>query len=192
MKLQRKPATTLLPVPAVMVTVADGADKANIITLAWVGTVCSDPPMVGIAVRPSRYSYELLNRSGDFVVNIPRAGQAEAVDWCGNVSGRDVDKFARCGFHAQPGARVVAPLIEECPVNLECVTRHRLSLGAHDLFIGEIVAAHYDEEVCDSRGRLDAARVDALAYVNGDYWTLGDKVGTYGFAIKQAKESQKG
>jgi flavin reductase (DIM6/NTAB) family NADH-FMN oxidoreductase RutF len=192
MKIQRKPATTLLPVPVVMVSVADGPARANIITLAWVGVVCSAPPMVGIAVRPSRYSYELLQRSHDFVVNIPRAGQAEAVDWCGNVSGRDVDKFAHCGFTPVPGSRVVAPLIDECPINLECVTRHRLSLGAHDLFVGEIVTAHYDEEAIDSRGRLVASRVDALAYVNGDYWTLGDRVGSHGFALKKAAEARKG
>jgi flavin reductase (DIM6/NTAB) family NADH-FMN oxidoreductase RutF len=189
MKIQRRPATVLLPVPAVMVTMADGPAKANIITLAWVGTVCSAPPMVGIAVRPSRYSYELLQRTHDFVVNIPRASQVEATDWCGHVSGRDVDKFAECGFHAATAARVSAPLIEECPVNLECVTRHRLSLGAHDLFLGEIVAAHYDEEVVDSRGRLLPGKIDAFAYVNGDYWTLGEKIGSYGFALKSRGET---
>jgi flavin reductase (DIM6/NTAB) family NADH-FMN oxidoreductase RutF len=192
MKIQRRPATVLLPVPAVMVSIADGAGKANIITLAWVGTVCSAPPMVSISVRPSRYSYQLLQHTHDFVVNIPRRAQLEAVDYCGNVSGRDVDKFKECGFTALPATRVSAPLIEQCPINLECVTRHRLSLGAHDLFVGEIVAAHYDEEVVDSRGRLVASRVDALAYVNGDYWTLGEKVGGYGFAIKKRKESQQG
>ena len=192
MKIQRRPATVLLPVPAVMVSIADGPKKADIITLAWVGTVCSAPPMVGIAVRPSRYSYELLQRTHDFVVNIPRATQVEAVDYCGQVSGRDVDKFKECGFHALPASRVSAPLIEECPVNLECVTRHRLSLGAHDLFIGEIVAAHYDDDVVDARGRLQPAKLDALAYVHGDYWTLGDKVGTYGFSLKKRQEETKG
>jgi flavin reductase (DIM6/NTAB) family NADH-FMN oxidoreductase RutF len=187
MKIQRRPATVLLPVPAVMVSIADGPKKADIITLAWVGTVCSAPPMVGIAVRPSRYSYELLQHTHDFVVNIPRASQVESVDYCGQVSGRDVDKFKECGFHALPASRVSSPLIEECPVNLECVTRHRLSLGAHDLFIGEIVAAHYDDDVVDSRGRLQPAKLDALAYVHGDYWTLGEKIGAYGFSLKKRK-----
>jgi flavin reductase (DIM6/NTAB) family NADH-FMN oxidoreductase RutF len=147
--------------------------------------------MVGIAVRPSRYAYELLQRTHDFVVNIPRASQVEAVDYCGQVSGREVDKFKACGFHALPAARVSAPLIDECPINLECTTRHRLSLGAHDLFIGEIVAAHYDDDVVDSRGRLVASRVDALAYVNGDYWTLGEKVGSYGFSLKKRQEEAR-
>ena len=138
MKIQRRPSTVLLPVPVVMVSVAGGdGGLPNIVTLAWVGTVCSAPPMLSISVRPSRHSYDLLQRSHEFVVNIPRASQVREVDLCGNVSGRDIHKFAACSFHADPGARVAAPLIEECPINIECVSRHRLSLGAHDMFVGE-------------------------------------------------------
>jgi flavin reductase (DIM6/NTAB) family NADH-FMN oxidoreductase RutF len=185
MKIQRRPATSLLPVPAVLVSVADGPDKANIVTLAWAGVVCSAPPMVSISVRPSRYSYELLRRSNEFVLNVPRAEHVEQVDHCGSVSGRDVDKFAACGFHALAADKVAAPLIEECPINLECMIRHRLSLGAHDLFIAEVVAVHYDEEVLDARGRLDASRFAPFAYVNGDYLTLGEKIGAYGFSKKR-------
>lgn len=191
MKIQRRPATVLMPVPAVLVSVADGPKKANIITLAWAGTVCSAPPMVGIAVRQSRYSYELLQRTHDFVVNVPRASQVEQVDFCGNASGRDVDKFKACKFHKERATRVTSPLIRECPVNLECVTRHRLSLGAHDLFIGEIVAVHCDEEVVDSRGRLIPAKVDPLAYLHGEFWTVGEKIGTYGYSLKKRKEETK-
>jgi flavin reductase (DIM6/NTAB) family NADH-FMN oxidoreductase RutF len=148
--------------------------------------------MLSISVRPSRHSYDLLQHSHEFVVNIPRAAQVREVDLCGNVSGRDTDKFAACGFHAVPAARVAAPLIEECPINIECVTRHRLSLGAHDLFIGEILAVHFDDDVLDSRGRLQPAKVDALAYVHGDYWTLGAKVGSYGFTLKESQGETKG
>lgn len=192
MKIQRRPSTLLLPVPVVMVSVA-GADGSapNITTIAWCGTVCSAPPMVGIAVRPSRYTYQLLQRAHDFVVNVPRATQVREVDLCGNVSGRDADKFTVCGFHAVPASRISAPLIEECPINLECVTQHRLALGAHDLFIGEIVAVHLDEDVLDSRGRLQSAKVGALAYANGDFWSLGEKVGSYGFTLKDGKEEAK-
>ena len=111
--------------------------------------------------------------------------QVREVDLCGSISGRDVDKFAACGFHALPGTRVSAPLIEECPINIECVTRHRLSLGAHDLLIGEIVAVHYDEEVLDSRGRLQPGKVGALAYLHGEYWSLGAKLGSHGFTRKE-------
>jgi len=193
MKIQRRPTNVLLPVPLVMVSVA-GADGGgpNIVTLAWVGTVCSAPPMLSISVRPSRHSYALLQRNHEFVVNIPRADQVREVDLCGNTSGRDTDKFAACGFHAVPGVRVGAPMIEECPINIECVTRHRLSLGAHDLFIGEILAVHFDEEVLDSRGRLQPAKVDPLAYVHGDFWSLGEKVGSYGFTLKEQREEAKG
>jgi flavin reductase (DIM6/NTAB) family NADH-FMN oxidoreductase RutF len=187
MKIERRPATVLMPVPAVLVSVADGSGGADIVTLAWAGTVSSSPPMVGIAVRPSRYSYGLLQQAHEFVVNIPRAAQVEVVDYCGSVSGRDVDKWKACDFHPLAASHVSAPLIAECPVNLECVTRHRLTLGAHDLFIAEIVAVHYDDDVVDSRGRLLPHKVDALAYVHGEYWNLGEKVGTYGFSVKKRK-----
>ncbi len=193
MKIQRRPTNALLPVPLVLVSVA-GVDGGapNIVTLAWVGTVCSAPPMLSISVRPSRHSYDLLQRSHQFVVNVPRAAQVREIDLCGNVSGRDTDKFAACGFHATKAARVDAPLIEECPINIECVTRHRLSLGGHDLFIGEILAVHFDEDVLDSRGRLQVGKVDALAYVHGDFWSLGEKVGSYGFTLKESQGEAKG
>jgi flavin reductase (DIM6/NTAB) family NADH-FMN oxidoreductase RutF len=182
MKIQRRPSTFVLPVPVALITVAQPDGPGNIITLAWVGAVCSAPPMLSISVRPSRYSYELLRRSNEFVVNLPRADQVALVDQCGIVSGKDTDKFALTGFHPVKAANVAAPLIEECPINLECVTRHRLSLGVHDLFIGEIVAVHFNEDVVDGHGRLDKSRLDPLAYADGEYWTLGEKVGSYGFA----------
>ena len=121
---------------------------------------------------------------------VRRADQVELVDLCGIVSGRDRDKFALTGLHPAPAALVSAPLIEECPINLECLTRHTLSLGVHELFIGEIVATHLDSEVVDGRGRLDKSRVHPLAYVDGDYWSLGEKVGSYGFAKKRLGEKQ--
>jgi flavin reductase (DIM6/NTAB) family NADH-FMN oxidoreductase RutF len=184
MKIQRRPTNVLLPVPLVLVSVAgEPGGRPDIVTLAWAGTVCSAPPMLSVSVRPSRHSYGLLQRSHEFVVNVPRAAQARQVDLCGNASGRDTDKFAACDFHPAAAARVRAPMIAECPVNIECVTRHRLSLGAHDLFIGEIVAVHFDEEVLDDHGRLQVGRIDPLAYVHGEYWTLGRRVGSYGFTV---------
>jgi flavin reductase (DIM6/NTAB) family NADH-FMN oxidoreductase RutF len=186
MKIQRRPSPVLLPVPVVMVSVA-GSDGGgpDIITPAWAGTVCSAPPMLSISLRQSQPAYALLQRSHEFVVNVPRAAQVRQVDLCGNVSGHDRDVFAACGFHALPGARVSAPMIEECPINIECATRHRLSLGAHDLLIGAILAVHYDEEVLDSRGRLQPGKVEALVLDYGEYWSLGDKLGSYGFSRKE-------
>src|SRR5512136_2829296 len=131
-------STALFPVPAVLVTC--GVERPNIITLAWVGTVCSQPPMVGIAVRPERHSHHLLREVGEFVVNLPPAGLVAAVERCGTVSGRDHDKFALCNLTPLPAARVRVPLIAECPIHLECVVRQVLSLGTHDLFLGEVVA----------------------------------------------------
>ncbi len=164
MKIARKPSAALLPTPVVLLSVTGEADTPNIITLAWAGTVCSSPPMLSVAIRPSRYSHELVNAAREFVVNIPRADQVEQVDLAGVWSGREHDKFAEIGFTALPATQVAAPLIAECPVNIECVVRHQLALGTHDLYIAEIVATHYDEDVLDSRGRVltDKIATDGL------------------------------
>ena len=171
----------------------DAAGKANLMTIGWgaMGRIWGVPAWV-VLVRPSRYTWRCIEHSGCFSVNVPTTEMHMVCATCGSVSGRDTDKFAACGFHAVPGARVAAPLIEECPINIECVTRHRLSLGAHDLFIGEILAVHFDEDVLDSRGRLQPAKVDPLAYVHGDFWSLGEKVGSYGFTLKQPHGEAKG
>ena len=184
MKIERKPSTGLLPTPVVLVTVADDEGGANMLTIAWIGTVCSSPPMLSVAIRPTRYSHRLAERAREFVVNIPRASQLEQVDLAGVWSGAEHDKFRELGFTPAPAKHVTPPLIQECPINLECQVRHQLSLGAHDLFIAEIVAAHYDEELLDSRGRMKTATLDAMAYVEGEYWSLGDRLGTYGYAQK--------
>jgi len=191
MKRERKPTTALLPSPVVLVSVAGEDRTANVLTIAWAGTVCSSPPMLSIAVRPSRYSYRLLTAARDFVVNIPPAELVETVDLAGVWSGIEHDKFGELGFTATPASKVTAPLIEECPINLECAVRHQLDLGVHDLFIAEIVAVHYDEELLDSRGRLRTRAVSALALVDGDYYTLGERVGTYGYSRRAVRDKSK-
>jgi len=168
-----------------------GKEKPNLITLAWVGTVCSAPPMLSVAIRPSRHSHGLVNAAREFVVNIPRAGQVAAVDLAGAWSGAEHDKFKELGFTARPATLVTAPLIEECPINIECVVRHQLALGAHDLYLAEIVTTHYDEELLDSRGRLKTAALEAVAYVDGEYWSLGERLGSYGQAAKALKAEKK-
>jgi flavin reductase (DIM6/NTAB) family NADH-FMN oxidoreductase RutF len=185
MKIERKPSTALLPTPVVLLSVAGhGEEKPNIITLAWVGTVCSDPPMLSVAIRPSRHSYPLVNAAREFVVNVPRAGRLTEVDLAGVWSGAEHDKFRELGLTATPASRVAAPLIEECPINIECVVRHQMALGAHDLYIAEIVAVQYDEDVLDARGRVQTAKLEPIAYVEGEYWSLGERIGTYGGAAK--------
>jgi flavin reductase (DIM6/NTAB) family NADH-FMN oxidoreductase RutF len=191
-KIERKPSTALLPTPVVLLSVAGhGKEKPNIITLAWVGTVCSAPPMLSVAIRPTRHSHGLVNAAREFVVNIPRADQVAAVDLAGVWSGAEHDKFADLGFTARPASQVAAPLIEECPINIECVVRHQLDLGAHDLYVAEIVAVHYDEELIDSRGRLKTAALQAMAYVDGEYWSLGERLGSYGQAAKALRTKNK-
>ncbi len=178
MKRFRRPSTALYPLPVVLVSC--GVKRPNIITLAWVGTLCSDPPTVGIAVRPSRYSHHLIRDLGQFVINLPTRALLQAVDICGTVSGRDQDKFALCGLTPLPASQVQVPLIAECPIQLECVVRQSVTVGSHDLFLGEVVAVQADEEVLDEQGRIEYTRADLLLYVHGTYHRLGEALGKHG------------
>ena len=180
-KIEKEPKTALYPVPAVLVTCVDDAGKANIITIAWAGIVCSEPPMVSIAIRPHRYSHPLIAASGEFVVNIPGEDLLRETDGCGMVSGRDVDKFEKFGLTPEPGSKTKVPLIKECPVSLECKVTRRLSLGTHDLFIGEVLAVHIDESVLDEKERVDFAKAKPITFNSGEYWNLKEKIGHYGF-----------
>ena len=159
--------------------------RPNIITLAWAGVVCSEPPMVGIAIRPHRYSHSLIVESGEFVVNMPTEDILQETDLCGVVSGKDVDKFAKTGLTPIPASQVKAPLIKECPVNLECRTTQIISLGTHDLIIGEVLATHIDEELLDESGKirsiLDAKPV-VYSPLTADYLSVGSVIGSYGYS----------
>ena len=168
-----------------LLSVAGESETPNIITLAWVGTVCSAPPLLSVSIRPTRYSYGLVNAAREFVINIPRTDQLAQVDGAGMCSGIEHEKFEELGFTAQPSAYVSAPRIAECPINIECVVRLQLALGAHDLYIAEIICSHYDEEVLDERGHLKSERLAAMAYVDGEYWSLGERLGSYGQVSKE-------
>lgn len=181
-----KPGTMLAPVPAVLVSCGGAAGyKPNIITVAWAGTVCSEPPMVSISVRPSRYSYEIIKKTGEFVVNVSTGRLARATDWCGVKSGREFDKFEHCRLTPFESRHVRAPGIAECPVNMECKVRRVLSLGSHDMFIGEIMAVHVSEELLDKRGKLRLEHADILALAHGEYYVLGRKVGSFGYSVRK-------
>jgi flavin reductase (DIM6/NTAB) family NADH-FMN oxidoreductase RutF len=185
MKVIKPGSTDLYPVPAVLVTCGPplspgGAERPNIITLAWVGTLCSDPPAVGIGVRPERFSHHLIEEVGEFVVNLPSADQLSAVDYCGQVSGRHVDKWAACGLTPLPASKVRPPVIAECPVALECRVIHRLTLGSHDLFVGQVLAVQVDETVLTAHGHIDYERAQPLTYAGGHYWRVGELLGRYG------------
>ncbi|MGD2039794.1 MAG: flavin reductase family protein [Anaerolineae bacterium] len=178
MKLVKPGSTALYPVPAVLVSC--GGETPNIITLAWVGTVSSDPPSVGIGVRPERFSHKLIADMGEFVVNLPRADQVGIVDYCGQVSGRDVDKWAVCGLTQAPAHKIRTPLVAECPVSLECRVSHQLTIGVHDLFIGQVVAVQVDESAADAQGKLDYEKAQLLSYAGGYYFRLGERLGRHG------------
>ena len=175
--------TSMFPVPPVMVscTSKDGS-KHNIITLAWVGIISSEPPMVGICIRPSRFSYNLIVETGDFVVNIPSEDQARVVDYCGMVTGKTKDKFKESGLTAGEASKVESPIILECPVNLECklVKVIKDYSKSHHLFLGEIVAV----AVSEGMGKIDVGKVKPIAFCNGEYGGIGELIGRMGFSKK--------
>ena len=181
-----KPGTTgIYPCPVVLVTCVDGDSAPNIITLAWAGVVCSEPPMVGISIRPHRYSHSLIAKSGEFVVNMPTEDILLQTDYCGVVSGRDVDKFAKTGLTPIPASQVKPPLIKECPVNLECRTAQIISLGAHDLILGQVLATHIDEELLGEGGEIQSikdAKPIAFSPLTSEYLSMGGIIGRYGYS----------
>ena len=178
-------STKLAPVPAVLVGTTDKNGKHNLITVAWTGVLSSEPPMLSISVRPGRYSHDALEKKGCFTVNLPAAEQAELVDWCGLVSGKDHDKFAEKGLTALPGSKVDAPVVAECPVALECQVRQKLSFGTHDVYLAEIAAVQVSEEFLTADGTFDLSRQNLLSYVCGQYYSLGSLIGSFGFSLKK-------
>jgi flavin reductase (DIM6/NTAB) family NADH-FMN oxidoreductase RutF len=181
-KVTKGPSAVLFPVPAVLVTSCLEGGEPNIITIAWTGVMSSEPPVVYISVRPVRHSYRLIKDSGEYVINIPTAGQIKMVDYCGVVTGKDVNKFKETGFTPVPGTKVRAPLIAECPVNIECRVRQILSLGSHDIFISDVLAVHYSVQALDEKERLDISRISPYGYCAGEYRELAGKIGRHGFS----------
>lgn len=179
------PCSSLYPVPVALVTCCDKkSGKANIITIAWCGVVCSEPPQLSISIRPSRYSHELIRQSGEFVINIPTKRIVRAVDLCGLRSGKDSDKIRMASLTSLPASKVSAPMIEECPVNIECVLKKTIALGTHDMFIGEVAAVHADDSILDKNGAIDFKKAEPIVYNQGEYWALGEKIGHHGFSAR--------
>lgn len=178
------PSTFLAPVPAALVTCQDRGGRPNIITIAWTGVVCSDPPMVSISIRPSRYSYGIIKETGEFVVNIPTVDIIRKADHCGITSGKDSDKFADTGLTPVSAEKVGAPLIGECSISMECRVTEIVPLGIHDMFLGEVVASHIAEDAFDTDGNIRMEIVNPLGYspVDRTYRAIGDALGDYGFS----------
>ena len=180
-----KPGNMLYPLPVVLVSTASADGKDNIFTVAWTGTVCSDPPMVSVSVRPERYSYSLIRESGEFVINLTTEKLAFATDYCGVKSGRDVDKWKEMRLTKIPGSVVKAPLVGESPVNIECRVKDVIELGSHHMFVADVVAVHAQERYMDQKGKFDLAKADPIVYSHGTYYTIGRPIGTFGYSVKK-------
>ena len=175
----------LYPLPVVMVSVADRDGRPNIITVAWAGTVCTNPPMLSISVRPERYSYPILKETGEFVVNLTTRELAFATDYCGVKSGRDVDKFKELGLTPLKAEHVGAPLIAESPVNIECKVREVLPLGSHHMFLADVVAVHADEKYMDEKHKFHLEKAEPIVYSHGAYLVCGEQLGTFGYSVRK-------
>lgn len=185
-----KPGNMLNPVPAVMVSVADEEHRPNIITVAWAGTICTNPPMVSISVRPSRYSYDIIEKTGEFVINLTTEKLARACDYCGVVSGRDVDKFAKTGLTPMPVEHVSAPAIAESPVNIACRVTESRALGSHTMFIAEVVGVTVDDEYLDENDRFHINDANLIMYSHGEYFALGKYLGKFGYSVQKKKSGR--
>ena len=181
----------LYPLPAIMVSAADRAGHKNIITAAWTGTVCSDPPMLYVSIRPDRYTYGLIRETGEYVVNLTTKELAYATDWCGVKSGRDVDKWESMHLTPVPARHLTyAPMIDESPVNIECRVTEVKELGSHHMFLAEVLAVHVDEAYIDKNGKFNLNDTGLMTYSHGTYLELGKTIGTFGYSVKKTKKKR--
>ena len=187
-KVSWKPGNMLYPLPAVLVTCRDKQGNDNVLTIAWTGTICSDPAMLYISVRPERYSYPMIRETGEFVVNLTTEELLKATDYCGVRSGRDEDKFRAAGLTKGEAQQVNAPIIMESPVNIECKVKKIEKLGSHHMFFAEVVAVHADEAYMDKNNKFQLNQSKLMVYSHGEYLGLGKKLGTFGYSVKKGKK----
>lgn len=190
-KRSMKPGNMLYPVPVVMVSCRKPGEKANIITIAWAGTVCSSPAMVSISVRPERYSYNIIDETGEFVINLVTKKLTWAADWCGVRSGKDYDKFYETGLHESVSSVVSCPGIEESPVNIECRVVNRQNYGSHTVFTAEVVAVNADSGLYDETDRFNLNDAGLTAYSHGRYFLLGEEIGSFGYSVKKPEKKKR-
>ena len=188
-KVQWKAGTFIYPIPAVMVSCGT-MEKSNIITVAWTGIINTNPAMCYISVRPERHSYNIIKENGEFVINLTTEKLAYATDWCGVKSGKDVDKFKEMKLTKESAYLVKAPLIKESPVSVECRVKQIVPLGSHDMFVAEILSIDADEKYIDEKGAFDISKCNLIAYANGGYYPLSDKVGKFGFSVMKKKKTK--
>ncbi len=186
-----KPGNMLYPLPVVMVSVADKQGNSNIITVAWAGTICTNPPMVSISVRPERHSYHMIEETGEFVINLTTKDLVYATDYCGVKSGRDVNKWEVLGLTPIAGQVVKVPLIEESPVNIECKVTQVEKLGSHHMFMAEVVAVQVNDQYMDEKNSFHLASANPIVYSHGEYYLLGEKLGKFGYSIQKKTPAKK-
>lgn len=184
-KTEFKPGNMLYPLPVVMVSCMRPESKPNIITLAWAGTICSDPAMVSVSIRPSRYSYDIIKEMGEFVINLVTEDLTYACDYSGVKSGRDIDKFAELDLHPYVSSYMKTPAISESPVNIYCKVDEIKPLGSHDMFMATVKGITVDSRYMDDSGRFELDKTGLIAYSHGEYFSLGEKLGSFGYSVKK-------
>lgn len=182
-----KAGNMVYPLPAAMVSCKRQGEKPNILTIAWTGTICTNPAMLYISVRPERYSYQIIKETGEFVLNLTTEKLAKATDFCGVRSGRGLDKFEEMHLTEEPSKYIEAPGIAESPVNIECKVTQILELGSHHMFLAEVLAVHVDEKYLDDKGKFHLNDTGLMAYSHGEYRKLGEMIGTFGYSVKKKK-----
>jgi len=187
-----KPGNMVYPLPAALISCGDIAGKMNLLTVSWLGTICTDPPMCYISVRPERYSYDMIKQSGEFVINLTTADIAKATDWCGVKSGRDHDKFKESGLTPAAATIVKCPIVVEAPISIECKVKEIKSLGSHDMFIADVVNIIADDRYIDPEtGAFNLAASGVMAYSHGNYYSLGKRIGKFGWSVMKDKTKQR-
>lgn len=186
-----KPGNMLYPLPAVMVSCKREGERPNIVTVAWAGTVCTNPAMVSISLRKERYSYDIVKESGEFVINLTTKELCKATDYCGVRSGRDVDKFKEMGLTVQESAHISAPGIAESPVNIECRVVEIKELGSHDMFIAEVLGVTVDDKYLNETGKFELNSAELVTYSHGEYFLLGEKLGKFGYSVEKANKKTR-
>ena len=187
MKQTWNPGTMLSPLPPALITSGD-MENPNVMTAAWTGIICSDPVITYVSIRPSRYSHELISKTKEFVINVPTWKMAPAVDTVGVKTGRNFNKFTSTGLTPEPSSKLSTPQIKECPISMECKVLEIRPFGTHDMFLAEVVAVNVDEDYIDNDGALDLEKAGLLAYAHGFYYTLGRKIGKFGFSVEKKKK----
>jgi len=191
-KILWKPGTMIYPLPAVMVSCGSEPDQYNILTISWTGTICTDPAMCYISVRPSRHSYGIIKSNGEYVINLTTKALAYATDWCGVKSGAEHNKFKEMGLTPGPASKIMAPLIMESPVNIECIVKDIIELGTHHMFISEVVAVHAEKELIDDKtGLFRLNDAVPLCYSHGKYYETGKFIGKFGFSVQKKRKAEK-